>query len=198
MDPDQLISVNGKMMPYSQVTEDMTSDMVSREMVFLLIVMELTQPCRCIIFFVSQTADEYSVSSSFRSASFDIPHVLKHRSDFHRLIGTSTQDSTSRISYSSFSPDPLSLAFFPLSTSLALSLSHFNISFLLIQNLLFVPNNTTSFSILSQRMIPETSKVEEEEGTIIDSLTGICGGKTSQKLPMMKKPKNQLSSKLSF
>jgi hypothetical protein len=38
-------------------------------------------------------------------------------------------------------------------------------------------------------MIPETSKVEEEEGTIIDSLTGICGGKTSQKLPMMKNQK---------
>ncbi|GAA5928807.1 uncharacterized protein JCM15063_003973 [Sporobolomyces koalae] len=31
MDPDQLISVNGKMMPYSQVTEDMTSEMTADE-----------------------------------------------------------------------------------------------------------------------------------------------------------------------
>ncbi|GAA6025273.1 hypothetical protein JCM11491_000155 [Sporobolomyces phaffii] len=31
MDPNQLISVNGNMMPYSQVTEDMTSDMTADE-----------------------------------------------------------------------------------------------------------------------------------------------------------------------
>lgn len=62
MDPDQLISVNGKMLPYSQVTEDMTSEMVS-----------LAPLCRYASVsarrkladrdrtFKSQTADEYSV-----------------------------------------------------------------------------------------------------------------------------------------
>jgi len=48
MDPDQLISVNGKMMPYSQVTEDMTSDMVSRRSAYVRLKThkELNEPCR--------------------------------------------------------------------------------------------------------------------------------------------------------